>query len=463
MQELRSNTRRVAALVLWGFVLICLLFGYWQVVRAPALRADTYNERARQRQKAIKPGRIYSADGEVILGTARSGDGWTCTYPAGLVYSHLTGYNDKSGLQKGMREARLGVGHYEDWWRVVRYGEQGLDVHLTINSKAQKLATALMRGKRGALVALDPTTGAILALVSAPAYDPTRVLDGEVNYEMFRNDPSAPEFNRALQGLYPPGSAFKIFTAAVGLDTGLAQPQTVFNCGGVELLSGTTVKCRKLSGHGRLTLSRALADSCNIAFAKLAKQIGATPFRNYAKKFHLLDQPDVPLPSAQGKMADFTAYKGEIQLIEAAFGQGATLLTPLAMARLTATIANGGEVIQPYLVARISRPDGGVVSQGGGRSLGRAISAKTARQVAGMMQAAVEEGTARSMALPGCSVAAKTGSAQNPHGKPHAWMVAFAPTEAPQAVVAVIVENGGAGDTVAGPIAREVVEALLAK
>jgi len=461
MQELSVNIRRIALLVLWGFVLVSLLLGYWQIGRAAALRADPYNEQAQQREKIIKPGRILTADGEVVLGAEKDGGEWVRTYPGGAVYCHLTGYDRKTGLQKSLREALLGVGAYEDWWRTVRYGAAGLDVELTINSGAQKLATRLMRGKRGAVVALEPSNGAILVMVSAPSYDAGGVLDDKFTYEMFRNDPNSPELNRATQGLYPPGSVFKIFTAAVGLDTGLAAPDTVFTCGGVERIAGSLVKCRKLSGHGRLTLSRALADSCNVVFAKLAEQIGVARFRDYVKKFHLLDSSDIPLPGAQGRMADFSAYKGEMALVEAGFGQGATLLTPLAMARLTATIANGGNVVQPHLVARIAGRDGGVVREYTGRSLGQAISAETARQVAGMMQEAVEKGTAGSVDLGGYRIAAKTGSAQNPHGEPHAWMVAFGPVPAPRVVVAVVVENGGAGGSVAGPIAREVLKALL--
>jgi peptidoglycan glycosyltransferase len=261
--------------------------------------------------------------------------------------------------------------------------------------------------------------------------------------------------------MYPPGSALKIFTAAVGVDTGVATPDTTFRCAGAERVAGSLVKCRKSAGHGELTLRWALADSCNVAFAKLAEQIGPEQFRTYVKRFHLLDMADVPLSSKQGKLADFSAARGDVALVEAGFGQGATLLTPIAMARLAATIASGGEVIQPYLVARVVQSNGRVVREFAGRSLGQAVSPETAARVAGMMQAAVEQGTARVVALRGHSVAAKTGSAENPHGRPHAWMVAYAPADAPRVVVAVVVENGGSGATVAGPIAREMLEELL--
>jgi len=264
-----------------------------------------------------------------------------------------------------------------------------------------------------------------------------------------------------LQGLYPPGTILQIFVAAVGLDSGVVTSQTVFDCSGTAQIAGITVNCSKPGGHGRLTLSRALADSCNIAFAELAQLIGPERLLNYAKKFHLLEESDLPLPTAQGKLADLIGDDAETELVEAALGQGATLVTPIAMARLAATIASGGRVIKPYLVDRITRQGGETVTDYRGGQLGAAISQETAQQVAGMMRVSVEQGSASSVRLSDCRVAAKTGSAQNPEGNPHSWALGFAPVEAPQAVVTVIVENNLAGRPAAGPIARQILEVLL--
>ncbi len=461
MNELSQNIRRIALGAVWSFLLMALVFGYWQVVRAPALRAHPYNQQAQQRAKSIKPGFIYTGDGELVMGVEKDDEGWQHTYPAGPVYCHLTGYNENTGLQKGLREALLGIGAYQDRWGAVGYTEQGLDVVLTIDSKAQRRATKLMEGRRGAVVALNPGNGAILAMVSAPSYDPARVMESQMNYEMFTNHPASPELNRALQGLYPPGTILQILVAAAGLDTGVATEQKVFDCTGTEQIAGITVNCSKLGGHGRLTLSRALADSCNIAFAELAQLIGPEQFRNYAKKLHPLEGSDLPLPTAQGKMADLVGDDAETELVEAALGQEATLVTPIAMARLAATIASGGRVIQPYLVDRITRQGGETVTDYRGGRLGAAINQETAQQVAGMMQVSVEEGSASNVVLSGCRVAAQTGWAQNPEGKPHSWALGFGPVEAPQAAVAVIVENTVPGRPAAGPIARQILEVLL--
>jgi len=461
MNELTQNIRRIALVAVGGFLLMVLVFGYWQVVRAPALQVHPYNQQAQQRARSIKPGLISTGDGELVLGVEKDDKGWQHTYPAGPVYCHLTGYNDTTGLQKGLREALLGIGAYQGRWGAVGYTEQGLDVVLTIDSEAQRRATKLMDGRRGAVVALNPGNGAILAMVSAPSYDPARVMESQMNYEMFTNHPASPELNRALQGLYAPGTILQTFVAAVGLDTGVATEQTVFNCSGTEQIAGITVNCTKSGGHGSLTLSRALADSCSIAFAELAQLIGPEQLGNYFNKFHLLDKPELPLPTAQGKMADLAGNDAEAELVEAALGQGAVLVTPIAMARLAATIASGGQVIQPYLVDRITRHGGETVTDYRSSRLGTAISQETAQQVAGMMQLSVEEGNASSVGLSGCRVAAETGSAQNPEGKPHSWALGFAPVEAPQAAVAVIVENSVPGRPVAGPIARQVLEVLV--
>ena len=160
-------------------------------------------------------------------------------------------------------------------------------------------------------------------------------------------------------------------------------------------------------------------------------------------------------------MGDVTGPKGDVLLAETAFGQGQTLVTPLAIARLTLTIARGGEVLQPWIVAEVVGPDGRRISTGKARNLGRAVSAETAREVAGMMVEVVEDGTAREASLRGIEVAAKTGSAENPHGEPHAWFTAFAPADDPQVVVTVVVENGGAGSEAALPVARRIMRLLL--
>jgi len=458
--ETGRNIRRVAMIPAIGFALLCVFLGYWQVVEAPDLRASQHNTRARDRIKQIKPGEILDTDGETLLGAERRGGEWERTYPEGEFVCHLTGYNDNSGLQKGLRDALLGIGDFESPWADFIEGPlEGNDVTLTVDLEAQKLATRLLRGKRGAAVALGAQSGAILAMVSAPDYDPAGILESKWDYQLFQEDPGKPEINRAVQGLYPPGSVMKVLTAAAVLDLGRVRRDTEFDCDGEYEIDGATITCPR--AHGTVTLDEALQVSCNTTFAKLGQYLTADEFVDYVGKFHLLQQPQIPLPSSKGSVAEFTGENRDVLLAESLFGQGETLVTPFAIARMTLAIANGGEVLEPYLVERITSPSGDTIRAAGAREAGRAVSAETARIVAGMMANVVEEGTAGVADIRGVRVAAKTGSAENPHGQAHSWFTAFAPADDPQVVVAVVVENAGAGSEVAGPIARELLVHLL--
>lgn len=461
MKGFALQIRHLVIVWLMAFAVLAVAAGYWQVVAAPALQANPYNTRAAERLSLTRPGNLYAAEGALIMGAEQVKSAWQPTYPEPVTFCHLTGYNAQTGLQAGLRQALLGLGPYANPWAALTQGRlRGCDVYLTIDANAQRAATAAMQGLRGAVVALDPRDGAVRVLVSAPGYDP-EVIRSPDAYELFRTDPFSPEYNRALQGLYIPGSALKILTAAIALQAGVAEPDTVFTCAGTETVAGTRVACYAENGHGSLTLSEALAKSCNLAFAKLGVKIGGEGFRAGVKAFHLLDAAELPLPSKSGGMADLSGPKGKALLAHTAYGQGQTRVTPLAMARLAATIANGGRVIQPYLVAQIRNAQGKVLVTGQGRDLGQAVSARTAQMVAGMMVRAVESGTAEAMSIRGVKVAAKTGTGQRQGGKPDVWMLAFAPAENPVAVVAVVVEGGISGSETAGPVAREVLRALL--
>ncbi len=460
MPELSLSIRRVALLAMLGFAVQTVYLSYWNVYRAPTLRADPNNTRAQDRLREIEPGQLLDRKGTPLLTARRSTRGYQRVYPQGRDVCHLTGYNERTGLQAGLREAFLGIGAYEKPWHEFVEGlSRGNNVRLTIDLEAQQMATRLLAGHRGAVVALDARDGAVLTLVSAPSYDPATLLDNEWEYNLFREDPAAPELNRALQGLYPPGSVMKIFTAAVAVDLGRVTPETKFKCEGTYRVGGATITCPR--PHGELTFTQALAVSCNCTFARMGEYISAEEFRQYVKRFHLLDPANLALPSLAGRMGDLRGPNSRVLLAETAFGQGQTLVTPLQIARLTLAIARGGEVLQPYIVAEVTDPGGGRVRTGKAVSLGQAVSAQTAHSVAGMMTAVVEEGTAADAAMRSVRVAAKTGSAQNPHGAPHAWFTAFAPADDPHLVVTVVVENGGSGAEAALPIARRLMGLLL--
>lgn len=464
MHELSSSIRKLVIWPLVGFLVVCLTLTYWQVLAADQLNNAKENNRLERMQRRIQPGRVVTADGLVILDSLQGPKGWERVYDDTEAFCHLTRYNTRSGLQRTLGDALYAQGMYSNPWEELLHGGPiGNDVHLTIDARLQQIAHRAMRRQRGAVIAMDPRDGALLVLFSAPTYDPSLVTRSQEAFDIFTYDPEKPEINRPLQGMYPPGSVFKVFTAAAAIDADISSPDTRLQCKGVERIAGSAIRCRRSGGHGSITLTEALADSCNIAFAKLGEDIGPERFRDYVKRFHLLDAANLPLPVSTGRMADFTAFKGQMQLVEASFGQGATLLTPLSIARLTATIAGGGEVIQPYMVDYVQSAGNRGMPASRGENLGRAMSTEAAREVAGMMRSVVEQGTGAVAGIAGLRAAAKTGSAQNPVGDPHAWFTCFAPHDAPEIVVTVVVENGGSGAQVAGPIAVEVLRAALDK
>ncbi len=460
LREMARNIRRVAMIPAAGFALLCLFLGYWQIVEAPGLRASKHNARARERLEKIEPGEVLDTDGESLLGVVHSGGEWERTYPAGRFACHITGYNDRSGVQKSLREALLGIGRYESPWSEFAEGPlRGNDVTLTMDLDAQRLATRLLEGRRGAVVALGAQSGAILALVSAPAYDPETILSSKWEYQLFQQNPDKPELNRALQGKYPPGSVMKILTGAAALDLDRVERTTEFDCDGDYELDGSEITCPR--AHGTVTLDEALQVSCNTTFARLGEYLTPREFVEYADRFGLLGDAALPLPSSRGEMADFDGDNAEVMLAESAIGQGETLVTPLGIARMTLAVANDGTVLAPHIVSRIIRPGGDVGFSAQREEIGRAVSAETARTVAGMMVHVVEDGTAEVAQIRGVSVAGKTGSAQNPHGQAHSWFTPVAPPDQPEVVVPAGVEKAGAGAEAAGPIVREVLAHLL--
>lgn len=471
MTDYSPAIRKLLRLSLWGFIVVAVVLGYWQVVMAPQLERQPDNRRPLLQLERVRPGKISTADGLVILDHQRSKptrekpDGtWEPVYPAGRDFAHLTGYDARTGLQRGLRDALYGMGRFGNPWEELLRGEPtGNDVVLTIDSVAQKVALAELGHERGAVVALDAQTGAVLVLASAPSFDPALVMSNKEEFGLFIEDPQSPELNRALQGLYAPGSVFKIFTAAAALDRKIVTPETEFSCAGTERVAHAKIVCRLTGGHGRLTLDRALYDSCNIAFAKLGEQLGVDGFVEYTKKFHLLDPADLALPSETGRMYDFRGFKGEIGMVEASFGQGATMMSPFQIARLTAAIAHQGEVLQPYLVRSVLSPEKRTLYKGQARDFGQAVSPAAAATVAGMMVDVVEKGTGRVAAISGVTVAGKTGSAQIGRKPAHGWFTCFAPALSPRVVVTVIVESGGSGSGSAAPIARRVLAQLLDK
>jgi penicillin-binding protein 2 len=352
----------------------------------------------------------------------------------------------------------------------------GADIKLTVDWELQSVAESLLASYgSGAAVAVDPKSGEILALVSQPNFDPNLftgvVLD--TVWERLASDSLHPLLNRCLQGTYPPGSSFKVFTAAAGLESGRVTTTTLFRpCRGGLAFGNRVFKCWRSQGHGQLTLIDAMAQSCDIYFYQLGEEIGLDLWSDYARRCPFGQLTGIDLPSELSGTVPSRAYFDEeygegkwppTLIVNLAIGQGEVLVTPLQMAAFFAAIANGGEVFEPHLIREIKYPDGRLF-RAQGELLGHLpFSPNTLGIIKAALVKAVngERGTGRAAILRSATVAGKTGTAQNPHGEDHAWFCCFAPAEDPQVAIAIVVENAGHGGSVAAPIAREMMAAYL--
>ena len=467
---MRGNVRRLAAILMAGFVVVGLALGYWQVVRGPALLARADNPRLVIAEQRVQRGRILDQHGTVLAYDLVNDDGTTeRVYPYPEMV-HVTGFyslrygvsNIEATYDRTLRglAGRSSLQALADG--LLHRPQVGFDVMLTLDADLQATADAALGGRRGAVIVLDPRTGAILALVSRPAYDPNRL---DEMWEALRELPDTPLLNRATQGLYPPGSVFKTVTLAAALEAGLASPDEVFtDTTGTLRVGDFTVRCHNHPGHTTFDLLHAYAYSCNVTFARLGLRVGTERLAEMARRFGFEEAPPLEIPVETSHLAATSPVDtmDEATLAATAFGQGELMVTPLQMALVTAAVANDGQVPVVHLVQAVQDSSGRWHEPA--RAAPRAaISPYTAQQLRAAMVLSVKEGRAGEAALPGVTVAGKTGTAQvgEPGQLPHAWFIGFAPAEAPRAVVVVLVENGGDGGQVAAPIAREVLKQVL--
>ncbi|MCL2353929.1 MAG: penicillin-binding transpeptidase domain-containing protein, partial [Defluviitaleaceae bacterium] len=423
-----------------------------------ALRADfvtsSFNPRINIDMGGLR-GNIYDANG-VVLATDVDG---TRHYPLGVAFAHVVGYSHMSrgGLEL-VHNFTLTRLHRELTQRT-RYAvfdeaPQGNSIQTTIDSDLQVLIHNALGSQRGSVVALDPSTGAILAMVSTPSFNPNQVAE---NWGSLIEDPSSPLLNRATQGLYPPGSTFKLITTLAALEYNPELAYFTYTCTGVHHFGDETIQCFNATAHGYIGLERAMAVSCNGFFAELATIINSTYITQAAERSALFNQP-IPfyLPSSTSRFPMEADADAE-ELIQTAIGQGRIAATPLSMALLAATIANNGVMMQPYIVSHaISGHNGNTLSTTTPRTISRnAIPTHHADTLANTMVAAVNNGTASPASLPNIQTAGKTGTAEVEAGPSHSWFIGFAPADNPTIAVAIIIENTGGGPA-ATNLARQI-------
>ncbi|MCG0276920.1 MAG: cell division protein FtsI [Thermanaeromonas sp.] len=456
--------RHLALAMVAMFFILLLHLTYLQVLKAHELYLHPLNPRLKLVEEKTLRGSMLDREGKVLARTNYSPGRPVREYPLGRAAAHITGYTSPklgmSGLEAAYNGELLGLrgslGYLNEFRQLQGMLRKGYSLGLTLDAELQRFAFRLLEGYRGAAVALNPRTGEILAMASSPSFEPQNI---EEQWELLQ-DPrqGSPLLNRAIQGLYPPGSTMKLVVAIAALERNLNIAERRFYCPGYIEIEGRRLTCPRV--HGNINFREALMYSCNVAFAQLAMEVGPTALKEVADNLGFNQDPDFDLPVATS-LAPFTEDSDANLLAEGAIGQGKVLATPWQMAMVAAAIANEGLLMRPFLVAKIINDKEEVTREVTPRLARVVTSPSIASIVRGAMVSVVEEGTGQTAGIPGIRVAGKTGSAQNPQGKAHSWFVAFAPAENPRIAVSVVMENAGAGAEAAAPVAREIIAKAL--
>ncbi|OPY57188.1 MAG: Penicillin-binding protein A [Pelotomaculum sp. PtaU1.Bin035] len=462
---MKQNIFKLGCLLLGLFVVLVVYLSYLQAVMGSNLAANPYNRRLQDIEARVRRGNIYDAKGIVLARSEFNNNTGRRVYSRGADMSHITGYISglygRAGLESAYDSYLLGM-EGADLIRnfvnkLLGKEQKGGDLTLTIDADLQGLAMELLRGRRGAVVLIDTRTGALRVMASSPSFDPNHL---EESWPRLVQDEDSPLLNRAAQGAYPPGSTFKVVTAAGALAANPGIATSTFNCPGYLMVGG--YKLDDLAAHGAVDLKKALAVSCNTTFAQLGLGLGADGFYRTIKAFGMDQDPGLEIPVRPGTLAA-PGKMTPTELAGSAIGQGEVLVSPLHMALAAAAIANKGVIMRPYLAESVKDSAGETVRQAVHRPWLTATTPEISGIIKDGMVDAVRYGTAGAAAVSGMQVAGKTGSAQNPRGQTHAWFIGFAPADQPRLAVAVILENAGPGGTVAAPVAGRLLSAAVSK
>jgi penicillin-binding protein A len=451
------------------------------VFEASSLENNPNNRRPLIEEQKIPRGLIYAADGKTVL--ARSvGHGrgenriYTRTYPTGPTFGHPVGFsyirNGRRGLEQSRNDDLAGK---EDEFSSILSGlesrsREGNDVVTNLDVRGTQAAVAGLAGRKGAVVAMEPKTGKVRVMVSEPEYDPNLIPSdiGQLN-----RDPNQPLLNRTTQELYPPGSTFKVVTATAALDSGKITPDTVIDASSPKTISGVPLSNAGGEQFGPISATDALTNSVNTYWAQVGERIGRETLVEYMKRYGFYSDPKLDYPDEQMVPSGIINGAGNyvtdgFDVGRVAIGQGGlegeVRAGPLQMAEVAAAVGNRGRLMKPQLTDRIVRKDGRVKERIQPDLQSVVMKPETADELANMMSRVVEEGTGTAAALAGIRVAGKTGTAETGPNREftQAWFICFAPVENPQMAVAVTIPNAsGQGGTVAAPIAKSVLEALL--
>lgn len=468
--ESRKEQNKVFVKASYFFVLmflsLCGYLVYFNIVDRENINSNSYNTKQDTKDNMVIRGNIYSSDGEILATTNVAEDGSeTREYPYDRVFAHVVGYasNGRSGTESTYN-TELTSCHASLFEQIKNEAQdvkiQGDSVNLSLSTLLQRAAYDALGNYRGAVVIMEPSTGRILAMVSKPDFSPASI---SADWESLNDENSgSPLLNRAVQGLYPPGSTFKIITTLAYMRQHPNDYQNfVFNCEGLVTRDDVSITCYGGSVHGMEDLETAFKNSCNGAFATIGTELDNAEFKKICESFGFNKDLSINMASADSRftLAEDASYGEEMTT---AIGQGDTLATPLQMALVASAVANGGTLMKPYYVDSISTYDGDKVKTFKPSSYATVMSADEAETIGNYMITTVQSGTASALSGASYTAAGKTGSAEYDTASgergTHSWFVGYTNVDNPELAIAVIAEDGGSGSSTAVPIAKYIFD-----
>jgi penicillin-binding protein A len=478
-----AQVAKLFGLIVLMFAVLIGFTSYWSVFDAEALKDERANKRPLLEQLQVHRGTIFGDDGTVIARSVKEGRGagrfFTRRYPQGSLFGHPIGYSfldvGQSGFERYHNDEL--VGNESEFSSILDQlqgnRQEGDNIVSSLDPAAQRVALEQLAGRTGAVVAIEPKTGKVRALVSEPPYDPNQVPD---HFKQLNKAPGSPLFDRATQSGYAPGSTMKVVTATAALDTGKFTPDSVVNGSSPINIEGVPLSNSGGESFGPISLTDALTNSVNTVWAQVGEKLGTATLYEYMNRYGFNARPQIDLPSDE--LIPSGVYENghligpgaPIDIGRVAIGQERLFVTPLQMAEVAATVANGGKLMRPQLWSRVIDPDGRTVKRMKPNVQSVVMKPETATQLNEMMQNVVNDGTAAGVFPSSLQVAGKTGTAELGSGREacslpnQAWFIGFAPADDPRIAVAATIEcTSSFGAEVAGPIARAVMETLLAE
>lgn len=478
---MNAQIAKLYGLIVLMFAVLIGFTSYWSVFEAEALKDKQVNRRPLLEELQVQRGTILADDGSVIARSTREGRGssrfYTRHYPQGSLFGHPIGYSfldrGQSGFERFHNDELLG--DESEFTSILDQlqgkSQEGDNIVSSLDPAAQQAALDALGGQPGAVVAIEPQTGKVRALVSQPPYNPNDIPD---RFAQLNRDPGSPLFDRATQSGYAPGSTMKVVTATAALDSGKFTPDSTVDGRSPIEIEGIPLSNSGGESFGSITLTDALTNSVNTVWAQVGEKLGTETMYTYMSRFGFNSRPQIDLPSDElipsGVYDDghLIGPGTPIDIGRVAIGQERLFVTPLQMAEVAATVANGGELLRPQLWDRVVDPDGRTVKRMNPTVQSEVMKPETATELNEMMQNVVNDGTAAGVFPSSLQVAGKTGTAELGTGREgcslpnQAWFIGFAPADDPQIAVAATIEcTSSFGAEVAGPIARSVMETIL--